>query len=517
MQNLIIKKFAFPRLICLFLYSLISCITLSVQAQNAWRRAANHIDYKVESSVQLSSDITPFWHTANKYGLSGIRETWGYLEAGISRQTESDSAYNWKIGYGLSLAASYNMTSAFSVQELFADIQWKRVRLSVGSKKRGSELKNPLLSTGGLTCGINARPIPQVRFELPEFWTIPKTKGWLAIRGHIAYGCFTDASWNEDFHAPKSLYSAGSLYHSKAGFLRIGNQQKFPLSFTGGLEMNTQFGGEAWNVGHRADDNSGFTGAYIDLPENLSSFWHAFIPGGDDGDRDGAYKNVEGNHLGSWHFSLDYNAKNWGLRAYVEHFFEDHSQMFLEYGWKDLLFGIETNLPKNPIISTLLYEYISTTDQTGGIYHDATSTIPEQISGADNYYNHMIYGAWQHWGNTIGNPLLISPIYNKNGQITVFHNRIKAHHVGIMGTPTEEVSYRLLYTHHKSLGTYLKPTTDPLRANYFMAEVGYKPKWGRGISLTASLAGNTGDILGNSLGGLFTLRWNGNINKQISK
>ena len=86
-----------------------------------------------------------------------------------------------------------------------------------------------------------------------------------------------------------------------------------------------------------------------------------------------------------------------------------------------------------------------------------------------------------------------------------------------MGTPTEEVSYRLLYTHHKSLGTYLKPTTDPLCANYFMAEVGYKPKWGRGVSLTASLAGNTGDILGNSLGGMFTLRWNGNINKQISK
>ena len=86
-----------------------------------------------------------------------------------------------------------------------------------------------------------------------------------------------------------------------------------------------------------------------------------------------------------------------------------------------------------------------------------------------------------------------------------------------MGNPTAELTYRLLYTHQKSLGTYLKPTTDPLRANYFMAEVGYKPKWGRGVSLTASIAGNTGDILVNSFGGLLTLRWNGKFNKQNSK
>ena len=228
MQKLIIKKFAFTKLICLFLYSLIATTIVPMHTQNLWHRASNHIEYGVEATAQLSSDVTPFWLTANRYGLSGISDSWGYLEAGIRRQTESDSAYNWKIGYGLSLAASYNMTSSFSVQELFADIQWKRVRLSVGSKERGAELKNSLLSTGGLTCGINARPIPQVRVELPEFWTIPKTNGWLAIRGHIAYGWFTDGSWNEDFHAPKSLYSTGSLYHSKAGFLRIGNQQKFP-------------------------------------------------------------------------------------------------------------------------------------------------------------------------------------------------------------------------------------------------------------------------------------------------
>lgn len=504
-----------PKIVFLILIIASVFLAQNVDSQNAWKRAANNIDYSVEATASLSKDATPFWFTANRYGLSAIGDSWGYLKVGLEHNTAIDSAYNWRIGYGASLATGYGLSSPFFVQQLYADFDWKALRLSIGSKERPSELKNPYLSTGGMTRSMNARPIPQVRFEVPEFWVIPKTGGWLAIRGHIAYGWYTDDSWNEDFHASGSLYSKGSLYHTKAGFLRIGNQKKFPLSFTGGLEMNTQFGGEAWNVGHRADDTSGFTGEYIDLPESLSSFWHAFIPGGDDGARDGQFKNVEGNHLGSWHFSLDYTGRDWSARAYAEHFFEDHSQMFLEYGWKDMLWGVEVALPKNPIVSTILYEHIGTTDQTGSIYHDATANLPIQISGADKYYTHMIYGAWQHWGHNIGNPLLLSPIYNADHRITTYHNRIKSHHIGLMGNPTDEINYRALYTHVKSLGSYTVPLIDPLYANYFLLEVGYTPKKVNGITLQASLGANTGSLLGHQLGGLLTLRWDGTIRKKI--
>ena len=58
--------------------------------------------------------------------------------------------------------------------------------------------------------------------------------------------------------------------------------------------------------------------------------------------------NVEGNHLGSWNFAINYYLKDWKFRAYLEHFFDDHSQMFWQYGrWKDGQIGIEITLPKN--------------------------------------------------------------------------------------------------------------------------------------------------------------------------
>ena len=83
--------------------------------------------------------------------------------------------------------------------------------------------------------------------------------------------------------------------------------------------------------------------------------------------------------------------------------------MFGEYGWKDCLAGIEITFPKNPVVSSFVYEYISTKDQTSPVYWDHTPEIPEQISGADNYYNHYIYSGWQHWGMGIGNLLSCLP------------------------------------------------------------------------------------------------------------
>ena len=69
--------------------------------------------------------------------------------------------------------------------------------MSIGSKERHSEFNNPLLSSGGLTFSGNARPIPQVRIGIPEYTLVPGTKSWLAFKGHIAYGLFTDDGWQK--------------------------------------------------------------------------------------------------------------------------------------------------------------------------------------------------------------------------------------------------------------------------------------------------------------------------------
>lgn len=73
--------------------------------------------------------------------------------------------------------------------------------MSVGSKERDPFGKNPQLSSGGMVEGNNTRPVPQVRVGIEEFTNVPFTNAWLKVKGHIAYGRFTDDRWQRDYVA----------------------------------------------------------------------------------------------------------------------------------------------------------------------------------------------------------------------------------------------------------------------------------------------------------------------------
>ena len=187
--------------------------------------------------------------------------------------------------------------------------------------------------------------------------------------------------------------------------------------------------------------------------------------------------------------------------------------MFWQYGWKDKLWGFELTPPENPFLSNLVVEFVGTMDQSGAIYHDRTATIPEQISGCDQYYNNHIYGAWQHAGFVMGNPLLSSPIYNDrfgmSHNLMVYHSRIRASHLGLSGQPSSQLGWRILYTHEKSLGSYNAPTPDPQKANFLLLELTYKPRRLQGLALTASYGHNDGKILGDSNAAMLSVAYSG--------
>lgn len=240
--------------------------------------------------------------------------------------TEKKLNRNWRIEAGLDLAGAADQVSGFVIQQAYADIAWKFLRLSIGSKERpGFPLtKNERLSSGMMVEGPNARPVPQVRIDIPEYVTIPGTGNWLALKGHLAYGAFTDWNWQEDFAAPETNWGKHILYHSKSLMFRIGNREKFPVEFELGLLMAAQFAGA--QMLKNADGSSTVS---VDMPGGLKSFFKAFIPmsGGSDtpwGDQ----VNVEGNHLGSWNFALTYYLNDWRFRAYLDHYFDDHSQWY---------------------------------------------------------------------------------------------------------------------------------------------------------------------------------------------
>ena len=447
-----------------------------------------------------SGNYTPFWHMANRQGICSHNNGMFYTRLGA----EGHNIFSNKkmtLEWGADVVAGYNLTSSVYIQQAYIDFKWKRFRASFGQKERWGELPNHRLSTGALVESGNARPIPQVRIELPEYWIIPGTNGWFAIKGHLAYGIFTDGEWQKEFFSETSPYALNILYHSKAGFMKLGNESKYPLTAEIGLHMVTQFGGDCYNIYNTP-------GIDYKNPVRIKDFFYALIPLSGDASYDiSDQANVAGNMLGSWQGTITWNDKNWKLRTYYEHTFEDHSQLFWEYGlWTEQLVGLELELKNYNWIKNVAVEYFNLKDQSGPIYHDKNSKFPDQISCVDNNYNHEKYPGWFNYGQMIATPLCTSPIYNTDRKQYCYNNRVEAFHFGIEGEPLNWLSYRTLYTHSNNWGTYKKPFKDIKVNNSFLLEVTYHPQSIKGWSIAASFAFDNGDLYGNNYGGMLTIK-----------
>lgn len=491
------------------------------------RHLLDSLHYKVEMQTTLSSGSnTPLWLNANRHGLSSLKRANGYLRGSVERPLSADTLRRWGIGYGLDMAVAAGFTSTLIVQQAYGEVRWLKGVLTVGAKEYPMELKNQQLSTGSQTLGINARPIPQVRIALPDYWTVPYTKGWLHIKGHMAYGMQTDDGWQKDFTNLQSRYIEHALYHSKAGYLKIGNDYGwYPVSLELGLEMACQFGGTShiFDKGYEEVVKSG---------HGLKAFWHAFIPTGNDA-TDGGWNNAEGNHLGSWLMRLNFDYEQWYLGIYADHFFEDNSSMLhVSYaGWgegdeawtkkerryflhsfKDWMLGAELKLKHATWLNNIVAEFMYTKYQGGPVYHDHTRAISDHICGRDNFYNHNLQTGWQHWGMVMGNPLYRSPLYNDDGTVRVLNNRFVAWHLGLAGDPNERLHYRLLATWQRSFGTYDDLFRDPQETVSVMGEATYRlPK---GWLFKGAMGFDTGETYGRNFGcqltvskvGLFKIR-----------
>ncbi len=461
------------------------------------------LSYSVESGATPSSGShTPFWLTANKHGLSSIQKNNAYLAAGVFRNMEADKKFSY--AFGLELAALHRFTSSYVVQQAYADVRYGFWELSVGSKERGSELKNDALSTGGMTFSTNARPIPQVRLSIPHYIPFPGTRGWLHLKGHLAYGRFTDEQFQQDFTQKRSSYVTNALYHSKSFFLKM-EKEPLPLTVEFGMEMAAQFGGEC----HYSEDN------ILASPHGFMDYLRVIFPmSGGEGSSESDQINIYGKHLGSYNFSVGYRCPEWKVRGYYEHYFDDGSGMMMKYGfWRDCLAGVEVTLPKNPLVETVVGEFLYTKHQSGA-FHSPLQGMNEKYTGADNYYNNGQYAGWEHWGQGIGNPLLIAPLYNEDGGLDFRSNRVKAFHVGFCGKPSSQLGYRVLMSFAQHWGTYGSPFQEIKSNKNALVEVAYSPKQLAGWSFTLAGAVDGGDLIGKSQGGMLTVRKTGWIGRK---
>lgn len=476
------------------------------------------MEYKVETQGSFSNGKTPLWLNANKYGLSSLDETNGYLRAQVLRPLSHDDERKWGIGYGVDVAAATGYTSTAIIQQAYVEGRWLKGVLTIGSKEWEMELKNNALSSGSQTLGKNARPVPQVRLALPDYWSLPLLNGWVRMKGHIAYGKMTDDNWQHDFTHKQNKYADDVLYHSKAGYIKIGNEDLYyRWSLELGLEMACTFGGTGYKrVGNEM--------VAVKNKSGLGSFFNAFIPGGGDAPEKGTvYQNEEGNQLGSWLARINYDADDWRFSIYADKYFEDHSSMlqldydgygegeewnvkkkrrYFMYDFKDMMLGMEYHSKYDKAVNNIVFEYLYSKYQSGPIYHDHSEGRPDShISGMDDFYNHYIYTGWQHWGQVMGNPLYRSPIYNDDGTIYVKDNRFMAFHLGVDGTPSEQFYYRVLASWQEGLGTYNQPYTKKRQNASFLVEGQYniksiRHKWIDGCSIRLGYGMDFGSILG---------------------
>lgn len=471
-------------------------------SQNAYSENNDSVSYLAEVRATFSSgENTPFWLVSNLQGLGSPEKNNGWVRGAVFKKIDTQRKFSW--GAGLDLVGGWNAIAPFNVHQLYGEVKYRSLGLLLGSKEIWGDYNNPRLSSGNLLYSGNAMPIPQLRigiFDYAPFWG---TKGWFSVKGYVSYGMFTDSKWQKSWVTPDGDFTKNVLYHSKGLWLRGGDISKFPLIGEIGIEMASQFGGKAFK-----------NGEIIDMPEKLIDWIKALIPlkGGASSPSEDQ-TNIQGNMLGAYNIALSWIPKSdWSIKTYFEHYFEDHSQMTFEYGWKDGLWGIEIQFPKNKFITSFVYEYLHSKDQTGAVNHDWSPEIPEQVSGRDNYYTHYLYSGWQHWGMGIGNPLMLSPIYNNDHILTFLNTRIIAHHLGFSGIPSDCLRYKVLLSFSRNWGTYSKPFPEVKNNFNALIEFSWHPKKFKGWYANIGTACDSGELLGKSIGLMITIGNEGFIN-----
>lgn len=493
--------------------ALLGTLVFSTQAEPETPQDTVHYSISMESSAAWGDSRTPLWLNANKYGLSSLQQYNGLVRAQVFQNLTTDSEKKWDIGWGIDVVGAKNFTSTFLVQQAYLKVRWLNGTLTVGSKEEPLQLKPDNLSSGSQTFGINARPIPQVRLALDDYLNVFRNRHWLAFKGHLSYGFMTDGDWQKRWTQQQSKYSSQVLYHSKAGYLRFGTPDK-PFTFEAGLEMACQFGGQ----GFKGDE-------ILKEKRDLQGFLNALFWGGK-GAEDVLATGGYGNSLGSWVARANLDYPDWYLGLYYDHFFEDHSGMFLldydgygegeewnvkkynkwvHYKLKDMMLGAELQLKNVPWLNRIVVEYLYTKYQSGDKYHDHTPEDPSHIAGQDNNYNHDFYTGWHHWGQAIGNPLYASPIYNQDHELRFRNNRFVAWHLGVSGQIMPQLSYRLLLSAQTGgLGTYTAPIDPSIGNCSLMTELNYTHReW----LVSLRYGQDNGALLGHNRGVQFSVRF----------
>ena len=143
-------------------------LLLPFQAIKA-QKPFEHIEGTVEMQSSFSDGTTPLWLNANRYGMSSLSSTNGFVRVKAERPLQCDSSRIWGVGYAADVAAANHFSSDVLLQQLYLKIRYRKASLTIGQREEPLNLKPQSLTTGSQALGINARPLPGIRLALDDY------------------------------------------------------------------------------------------------------------------------------------------------------------------------------------------------------------------------------------------------------------------------------------------------------------------------------------------------------------
>lgn len=460
--------------------------------------------YSLEAMGSAASgEQTPFWIVSNRNGIVPLESGNGLLRSGVFHNQRLDN--DFKLNAGIDLIGVTPRYRNIYVQQLYVEIAYKALLLSVGSKERYNSILDKRLSSGDMVLSPNARPIPEINFSIPQYVKVPLTNGWLQVKGDIAVGRSFDKDYLKNYTSKSEkdvLYVNDVLWHHKSAFIRLQDtENNSPLFGILGLEHLAKWGGASTDplIGKQ--------------PRSIKDLLRVMLgKEGGEGATESDKINVLGDHYGSFYFALGYKSRNIGtIQAYYQHYFDDMSGVEFSNGY-DGLWGIEYETKQIPWLKKVVVEFLTTKDQSGPmhyLYFDREKH-PGRGGGNDDYYNNGEYTTGSSYFNrAMGSPILISPEYNGKGELGFKNNRVQSWHLGAEGCLSSQVSYRLLLTSMEGWGLSYQPFLEKKSSVATLLEINYSHPKLEGWQFGGALAIDTGDMVEKNTGFSLSIRKQG--------
>ncbi len=413
----------------------------------------------------------PFLSTTNQYDRFNISPNSLALWGTAHKEVKNIKTFDYGFGVELDGNTSISRTRFFP-GELYAEGKIYFLNVNAGCKREVFGNQDEELSSGGMLWSPNSRPMPKLSIESNGYIAVPYTKGYLEIKGGLSHGWFENQ---------KDL--KGLLLHHKFASIRLGGS--FPVNLSYGVQHVAQWGGRST--------------VYRSMPVTWDNYFRIFM-----GSSGGSTANLSdqenalGNHIISQNLGLDLKFKTAQVSFYWQSIAEDAPvKKFITNTptIEDGLWGMSVKLPRFQPLNHFVFEYLSTTDQSGP-WHDLDGVI---YGGQDNYYNNgLIPNGWSYKGMTIGNPWLTSPKYNKNGSTSIVNNTVRLYYFSGKGT-VKSINYRLTLAYSKNYGHTAPIYTSFKKQLSWQLETSTAAKFIKNTQISLGISGDRGSMYGNNL------------------